>query len=66
MKKIFVNPTVDVLSVEVEDQILVGSGGNIVDPTQGGNATQGSQSTDNNGDGLARTGNPINVEALDF
>ena len=68
MKKIFVNPTIDLVSVETKESILVaGSGGNIVDPNKGGNATQNSQETDGNGDGLARTAGPaINVEALDF
>ncbi|MBO4661976.1 MAG: hypothetical protein J5630_04675 [Bacteroidaceae bacterium] len=57
MKKIFVNPTVQVLGVEVESQILAGSGGNITTaPAQGGGTTPAADKQDptTGTDGLAR------------
>ena len=57
MKK-FVNPSIQVLGVEVESQILAGSGGNIVSttPAQGGEgtATEDKQDPTTGTDGLAR------------
>ena len=57
MKKIFVNPSVQVLGVEVESQILAGSGGHIsTNPAQGGQgtATENKQDPTTGTDGLAR------------
>ena len=68
MKKIFVNPTAEVISVEMEDNIL---GASVVtnDNAQSTFEPDGA----GNGNGLARQNNstsngsnPINVEALDF
>lgn len=57
MKK-FVNPSIQVLGVEVESQILAGSGGNIVTetPAQGGEgvAPDNKQDPTTGTDGLAR------------
>ncbi|MBO7348287.1 MAG: hypothetical protein J6U46_07560 [Bacteroidaceae bacterium] len=57
MKK-FVNPSIQVLGVEVESQILAGSGGNIVTetPAQGGEGVDpGNKQDPTTGtDGLAR------------
>ena len=58
MKKIFVNPSVQVQGVEVESQILAGSGGHIsTNPAQGGSSvTDPNQKQDptTGTDGLAR------------
>ena len=58
MKKIFVTPSVQVLGVEVESQILAGSGGNIVSGQQaqgGGTTPQADKQDPTTGtDGLAR------------
>ena len=57
MKKIFENPTVQVLGVEVESQILAGSGGYVSNaPAQGGSSVDPNQKQDptTGTDGLAR------------
>ena len=57
MKKIFVNPSIQVLGIEVESQILAGSGGNITTtPAQGGGsvAPENKQDPTTGTDGLAR------------
>ncbi len=57
MKK-FVNPSIQVLGVETESHILVGSGGNIVTETPAsggeGTATEDKQDPTTGTDGLAR------------
>lgn len=58
MKKVFKNPSIQVLGVEMESQILAGSGGNITTtPAQGGSSvTDPTQKQDptTGTDGLAR------------
>lgn len=56
MKKIFKNPSIQVLGVETESHILVGSGGNIVTetPASGGNSSDPKQDPTTGTDGLAR------------
>ncbi|MCR5333609.1 MAG: hypothetical protein K6E45_01650 [Bacteroidaceae bacterium] len=57
MKKVFKNPSIQVLGVETESHILVGSGGNITTtPAQGGQgtATENKQDPTTGTDGLAR------------
>jgi len=59
MKKKFVNPTIEVVSVETESHILAGSGGTIIPgttPAQGGSgtSTENKQDPSTGTDGLAR------------
>ena len=58
MKKKFVNPTIDVVSVEMESHILAGSGGTIVGTKTAvggeGTSSENKQDPTTNTDGLAR------------